>query len=439
MEIPSEKKSFFERNHFIIKFGIIGLLALLLLIPVAFIQNIIWEREQLKSTTQLNIQAMWGSNQKIVTPILVIPFKETLIDEKQKATVIERDLFLSGEKVNIDCKVTSEKRQKGIFSTIVYTDINTISGNFDISKIPNDSKYTYDFNNARFVFGLTDPGAISSKVKLIWNNEPTEVKPGSHWQTIAAGAFAKIILKPEIKTYSYTLNFEMRGSATIEFVPACKEADITMTANWPSPSFTGKNLPKSRNITGKGFDAHWSTNEFNNAMLDNWTRTDLVLSNKEAIVSVAFVETANDYQKNTRSSKYALLIIALSFTTFFIFEFYHKRKIHPIQYTFIGFALAIFYLLLISLTEHLGYNISYIISALAVIAIITIYARAIIKNLKSTLILVAVLIFLYAYIFILLQLEDYALLVGSIGLFMVLAGIMISSRKIDWYKEGNDG
>jgi inner membrane protein len=436
MDTANNTKSFFQKNHYLIKIAFIGFIALLLMIPIAFVTDIIRERESLRQQTKSEISQLWGGNQTMVTPILIIPFKETLQDSEKKSYITEKTLYISALDIKIDNIIKAEKRQKGIFSSIVYTNQYKVLGNFDLSTIPVDKNINYDYTKAVLQLGLTDPSSIASKVILKINDEMIDVQPGSiKKNVIENGLHASIRLYPETKNFNFSIEFDIRGSNNVAFILATKNAEINMNANWPNPSFIGKNLPKTREIKTDGFLANWLTNEFNNNTLAYWSDENINLSQSPPIVSVDLIETADDYQKNTRTSKYALFIIALSFCTFFVFEFLHKSKIHPIQYLLIGLALSVFYLLLLSLSEHLGFNMAYYISALAVTIIIVVYARAIIPNIKSTLILTGILVFLYSYIFVLMQLEDYSLLAGSIGLFLILALVMIGSRKVNWYAE----
>lgn len=436
METTDDKKTFSQRNHYLIKLAFIGFIALLLLIPIAFVSEIIRERESLKSQVKNDISEMWGGSQNMVTPILVIPYKETMVDTAKRSYVKSGTLFVSSKDLKIDNNVRAEKRQKGIFSSIVYTNQIRLQGEYSLGEIPKDKNIVYEYNKAYVQLGLTDPSSIASQVDLKWNDSTAVVNPGSRCvTTIERGFNSNVIITESIQTYKVFIKFELRGSNFLSYNLTSKNAEISMQSNWPSPEFLGKNLPKTREINKEGFKANWVTNEFNNNAQSYWTDGSINLAFSEPIINVGLIETADDYQKNTRSSKYALFIIALSFCTFFVFEFMHKRKIHPIQYLLVGLALAIFYLLLLSLSEQIGFNTSYLISAFAVIGIIITYARAIIPQLKSIAILSGVLIFLYSYIFILLQLEDYALLAGSIGLFIILSTIMLLSRKVNWYNE----
>jgi inner membrane protein len=434
MDHQQNSQSFFSRNSHIIKLGFVGIMALLLLIPVAFVKEIIHEREVLKESAQGKISEQWGSSQKFTSPILVIPFKEEDKTPEGKLSYKDRHIFLSAENLSITTTNDTEKRKKGIFSSIVYTTKLAANGAFNLSVLPTTSKNTYDFDNAYLLIGLTDPTTIASKVLLQVSDTTYNAKLGSPFKsTVDNGLFSmvKIDRKKDIQTFK--LQLDIRGSNQLDIIPASKNADLSMQANWPSPSFNGKSLPKTRTITNKGFNATWVTNEYNTAIRDTWSDGSLDISQIPSTISVSFLETANDYQKNQRSAKYAFLIISLSFLSFFVFEFFNKAKIHPIQYAMVGFALAIFYVLLIAFTEHIGYNLAYIISASAVIVLILTYSKAIFKNTKAVIGLGGLLVFLYTYIFVLLQLEDYALLAGAIGLFLILTIIMYLSRKVDWY------
>jgi len=209
-----------------------------------------------------------------------------------------------------------------------------------------------------------------------------------------------------------------------------------MSSDWPSPGFVGKVLADNHDITDKGFSANWKVSEYSRSVPSIWSDDQYRVGNGNRSFGVELIQPVDQYQQNMRSAKYALLIISLSFVAFFFFEVMYRKKVHPVQYTFIGLSLSIFYYLLLSISEHLGFDMAYMIASTSIIALILGYSKSILKSSKSLWILGLILILLYSYIFILLQLEEYALIAGSIGLFSILAMIMYMSRNVDWYNMG---
>jgi inner membrane protein len=303
--------------------------------------------------------------------------------------------------------------------------------------IPKPTNIRYRYSDAVMITGITDQTAITNKIETKWNDLVSKTLPGTkHTGFGNAGFHCSTPINPEQEKFSFSQQFTARGSTAISFLPSGKNSDIDIKSNWNSPSFTGRNLPQQREITDKGFVAHWDASEYNRPFADYWRDDEYKFDSNTGVFGVKLYQSADFYQKNMRSAKYAFLVITLSFMVFFFYEMLLKIKIHPIQYIMIGLSLAIFYALLISFTEHFGFNQAYLISAIAVIALIAFYAYAIIRKTKLIVLLTALFGMLYAYIFVLLQLEDYALLAGSIGLFVILAAVMTMSRKVNWYQIG---
>jgi inner membrane protein len=233
--------------------------------------------------------------------------------------------------------------------------------------------------------------------------------------------------------FTFTLSLSIKGTKSIQFAPIAKNSNVELKSPWLSPSFIGSNLPQSYDITDEGFNAKWTSNQYSRSYPHYWFNGYYNFKNIKNAFGVNLIEPVDGYAKNSRSSKYSLLVISLTFAVFFFFEIMYKKNIHPIQYIMIGFSLATFYLLLISLTEHIGFDKAYFGSAFATILLIVSYTQFIIKSKKAVGILLVLLGALFSYIFIILQLEEFALLAGSIGLFVILSMVMFLSRNIDWY------
>ncbi|RLD77336.1 MAG: cell envelope integrity protein CreD, partial [Bacteroidetes bacterium] len=234
-------------------------------------------------------------------------------------------------------------------------------------------------------------------------------------------------------SFSFSLN--LRGSEELYFIPLGKNTDVTIHAPWPNPKFNGAYLPDNHNITEEEFTANWHLLHLNRNYPQRWLGNQYNVA--ESSFGVNLLIPVDHYQKSERSAKYAIMIIAFTFLIFFFVEVLNRTRIHPIQYLLVGLALIIFYSLLIAISEHINFNISYLISSAAVIVIVTLYSKSIYKNTRQTTITGLTLVILYGFIFITLQLQDYALLMGIIGLFIVMAIVMYLSRKINWYEFGD--
>ena len=211
---------------------------------------------------------------------------------------------------------------------------------------------------------------------------------------------------------------------------------MNLNSDWGDPKFNGAFLPDNHKITEKNFDAHWKVLHLNRNFPQQWHGNQFQVN--DAAFGVSLLIPVDHYQKSTRSAKYAIMIIAFTFLVFFFVEVLNKTRIHPIQYFLVGLALIIFYSLLLAISEHLNFNLAYLISSLATISLVVLYAHSIFRKISLSRFTALTLIILYAYVFVILQLQDYALLMGSIGLFVVMAIVMYLSRKIDWYNFKNE-
>jgi inner membrane protein len=306
-----------------------------------------------------------------------------------------------------------------------------------------------NWDEAHISFSLSDLTALQQNLDLEWDGKKYDFQPGfkvSETGVALKGsglsAFVPINKDKQDKAYKFSFDVDINGSDSIEFVPLGRETKVTLTSNWPSPSFDGAFLPDERNVTNNGFEAKWKILELNRDYPQVWAGS-LAQDIQASSFGVRLLVMVDEYQKNTRSVKYAIMFIALTFMVFFFVEVLNRIRIHPIQYILVGLSLVLFFSLLLSITEHLNFNLAYLISSLATVMLITLYSKTIFKNTRLTLIQGGVLAAIYIFLYTIIQMEDYSLLFGSIGLFVVMAIVMYISRKIDWYslgakKSGND-
>jgi len=380
------------------KIGFILLLILLLMIPNMLIRDLIHERKGLEYSVQSEIAASWGPSQKMMGPILTIPFsKEESTEEGPKVT--EHKLRILPKTLIIDVGLNTEERQKSIYKAILYNAKHNISGSFIL---PEESDFGKNmsiihWSEATLDFGFSASASLDNIVNLQWDKTNYKMKSGpSDYQLFPSAIHTIIEIDPTKKKYSFDTEIGINGSESIKYMPIASNTKVSMTSGWDSPGFIG--LPLRNESFG-----------------------------------VDLVQMVGHYQKNMRSAKYALLIISLSFLVFFFFEILKGNKIHPVQYIFVGLALSIFYSLLLSLSEHIGFDLAYLLAAGSVVGLIGWYSKFMLRQSSNVMILSIVLGGLYTYIYILLQMEEFALLVGSIGLFVVLAISMYLSRNMDWY------
>lgn len=415
----------------------IFILMLLLMIPMAFIRELINERDTLRQTTIAKTTDEWAKEQHIYGPVLTIPFNKQIIQDG-KATTLRQEAQILPSMLTVNGDVNPKSLRRGIYEVVVYDSKISFSGNFEgidkyLSELK-DNQILWD--EAFLTINVSDLRGIKDRVLVNWNGADMPVEPGTQIpELVSSGITVNNIFKqaPDSGSLSFSFNLQLQGSEYLGFIPLGKETNVKLTSNWQDPSFTGSFLPDDRTVGKTGFNATYKILELNRNYPQFWIGNQNSLSVQNSSFGVDLLLPANDYQKATRSAKYALLAISLTFLTFFLVEIFNKKRVHPFQYILIGLALCLFYTLLISISEHTNFDLAYIISSVAVIAMIGLYARSILNDLKQTIILVLVLCLTYTFVYITLQVQDYALLIGSIGLTSILALTMYITRRVNWY------
>jgi len=443
----TEPKSFFQSTT--AKMIMVGFLTLALLIPLVFVQDLIQERSARQKEVVSEVSNLWGKEVSFYGPIMRIPYKTyketTIVDTKTKEVSIQRNssteyAYFFPEKLNNTSDVkknTSLKR--GIYNNIVFTANMKFDGNF--SK-PNFEKLGIKdedilWDKATIVVKTTNLKSIKSDLKIKLNNQLQvfESKPeeDSYYGTLETNSFNyKTITTTDKIDFNFTMQYN--GSDSVEFIPIGKTTTVSVDSDWDSPSFNGTFAANTatKKVDKKGFHADWKILDINRSFAQQYANK--IPNLNEYSFGVKLIETVDEYQQNERASKYGFLVIGLTFLIFFLIQSISKINIHIFQYSMIGIALVMFYTLLISITEHSSFSLAYGIAGTAVVALITLYSVSILKNRKFPMFIGISLSVLYTFIFVIIQLEDYALLVGSTGLFLILAAVMYFSRKIDWGK-----
>ncbi len=436
-----EKLNTWIRNSVTFKIFSIGILILLMLIPTSMIQSTIREREYRQEDAVNEISEKWSNEQIISGPIISIPYKAYFksADDKDEVKVLKKYAHFLPEDLTVNGEVVSELRKRGIYEAVLYSSDLKMKGNFpplnfDKFKIKSEDIL---WDEAYVSLGISDMRGINNKLELTLNQlEKHTFEPGiPNKDVLSSGVSIPLNLSDStaLEKRNFNIDLSIKGSESLKFLPLGVETNINLSSNWQHPSFDGNFLPDNweYKANNNGFDAHWNVLQLNRNFPQSWLGSEFRPQNDAFGVNLKV--GVNNYQKNTRSAKYAVMIISLTFILFFFIEVINRKRIHPIQYLLVGFALSIFYTLLLAISEHSNFSVAYIISSIAVISLILVYVHGMFKHKKITLALFAVLTLIYAFVFIILQLQDYALLMGSVGLFIVLALIMYYTRKIDWY------
>ncbi len=464
METNTSLNLFERLNHWIkesitIKLMSIGFLVIILLIPSAWIESLIVERQSRAESVIREISGKWSGEQTIVGPILVIPFiKREKIDKGKDGIEIrewtEKAFFLP-EKLDVTGKVDPQILHRGIFEAAVYESELDLAANFtapDFKKL-NIAEADVLWKESYLILGLNDLRGISKNPTMKIGNQELLGEPSSqiglttqyknatdsfdvntNGTTSENGIIAPLgWLSQEDFSGLVSIKLKMKGSTLLYFVPAGKTTHVSLQGPWASPSFDGNFLPSSREVTEAGFTAQWDVLHYNRPFSQQWIGANQKLSGSE--FGVKLLIPVDQYQKSMRTSKYGVLVILLTFISLFMVEIMRKVRIHPFQYILIGAALIIYYSLLLSFSEHVGYNMAYFIATAATVILISLYSTTFLTDKKLVFIFSSLLVFFYGFIFVIIQLQDYSLLLGSLGLFFIIGLLMYFSKKIKWYEE----
>lgn len=425
-------------NSYSVKMIVVSGLAILLLIPSFLIQDIIRERMALSEKVKKELYAQWGGKQVVAGPVLNVPF--TIQEQNENSQGVNERHGIAHflpETVKTEGQLNPEIRYRSIYKVVVYEGKVKVKGTFvqpDVTQLDQPNAQ-YNWDAAYFTVGISDMRGIKNLPELVVNGQKCKVEPGvADTDLFQSG----ITIKANSIDLKQPLHFEidlvLNGSEDLSVEALGKTSDVTMKSDWAAPSFTGGFLPVKREITPKGFTADWQVTHLNRNFPQQWVNHKY--NTHEATLGVELLIPLDHYQKAMRSVKYAILFIALNFIIFIFIEIKSKARIHPFQYSLVAFALLIFYALLTSIGEQIGFNWAYLISAVAVTSLISWYAFTILRDTRMVAWVTLLQTGLYLFLFTILQLQDYALLAGSVGLFVILAIIMRVSQQIKWYSEG---
>lgn len=423
-----------QNNKTLIKAIVTGVLILAMLIPTLFVSGLVTEREARQHEVVQEVTDKWAARQTVSGPYLCIPYTQKTTGSDGKPLLLKGNVFVLPENLAVAGNILPEERPRSIYKVLLYkTDINS-KGNFNIKLPEMPDSTTLHPEESRICIGISDFRGIEEKIGLAINGEKFEFSPGipsNQIDSTGLSAPIKLTMADIGKSLDFSCSLKLRGSEQLHFVPLAANSTFSLHSTWSSPSFDGNTLPVDRTVDENGFAAKWTFNNANLPFTNSFTNFNLDKNNFG--FGVTMVQPADQYSKTDRSIKYAILFIGLTFSLFFIVEIMQKKPFHPVQYVLVGLSLIIFFTLLLSISEFLLFDIAYLIAASSTILMITLYAKSHFQSWKVAGIFASVLITLYGFIFILIRLEDTALLVGSIGLFVVLAIVMYASRKINWY------
>ena len=419
----------------------LGILTFLLLIPLGMIDDLIYEREARKQEVAAEITAQWGGAQTVAGPILSVPYRYfDAVKANSQNGLATGQLYFLPSALEIDAKLATEKRAKSIYEVLVYGGEVHLKGRFPVLETArwNISPENIDWKDAKLLVGLTDMAAIRDLAISVGGAKyPAEAAlPGSDGPGARAFANLPLSAATAMQPRDFAIDLTFKGSGSIAFVPLGDTTRIALAADWPHPGFVGVTLPESHTITSRDFKADWLLGYLSRGIPKSWHSGEISF---DALwtqsVGVELVEHGNVHQQTDRIVKYGLLVIGLTFATIFVNGLMSSRRVHPVQYLLVGAAICLFYLLLLSLAEQISFGRSYLIASSADIGIVGWYAwRTMSRRLGYLTAFILGLV--HAYMYVLLQMEDYTLLSGTLALFAALLVAMIATRNVDWYRLG---
>lgn len=431
------------KSSHILRLVLVGFLVLLLQIPIGMISGLISERQKRYNEAVEEVTGKWGRVQSVTGPALIIPYKHRWSETGAKGQQVNRTevryaTFLP-ERLKVLGKIDSEVRYRGIFSVPVYRIKLDVEGEF---LQPSFTAWDIDpanvmWDRAQLFLGISDPRAIQVQTNLTWNGQQTAFLPGIGDFAGIASTGIHVPLKNQLQAKRFTFSFPLtlNGSVGAYFIPFGRDTVVGLKSDWNSPSFKGNWLPTERTISPEGFEATWNIPFLGRNYPQAWTSvTDMRKAIEGSRFGVDLIVPVDEYRMAERSVKYARLFILLTFACLWLIEVLAKLRIHPVQYLLLGASLCIFFLLELSLSEHVGFGMAYIIASIAVVAMVTTYSKVVLETFRPAAIVGIVVASLYGYLYVLLKNEDYALLIGSVGLFVIVALIMFLTRHVNWYR-----
>lgn len=434
------------KDRLLIKGGIIGLLALVLEIPALFVEGLIRDRESRQREAITEVSSKWAGRQNLIGPLLVVPYYENI----SIPSAAKHYAYFLPESLHVQARLQPQEKNRGIYKVMLYSSQMNLSGSFGKidPQILGINPANMLWNEASLQLNLGDVRGLNEELRIRWNGDTlVSLAPGAaDGSATGENLFARIpVTSPEALTGArFSASVDLNGTEQLLFTPTGSSTTVELRSSWPDPSFTGNVLPQLTEVKDSGFRAVWKSLPHKRNFPAQWKDADfrLARASNEVNTAGAYLDQSafgvnllipvNAYQKTTRSVKYALLCILLTFASFFLIELANRRSVHPFQYGLIGCALVLFYLLLLSFAEYIGFNASYLVAAVCTVGLIAWFVQGILGSGRLTTLLTLVLTLIYTYVFTILQLQDYSLLLGSLGLFLSLAVIMRFSKKFQW-------
>lgn len=418
-----------------IRLIVIAVVIAALQIPAGLIRDLIRGRESTRDAAVAEISGKWGRAQTVAGPVLTVPYRITRKNEKGNvvSTRVAYAHFLPDD-LSISGTMVPQVRYRGIYEAVLYNGKLRLAGTFprpdgrELGIASGDMLYDKAFVS----IGITDMKGIKETPRVHWNGKVLSANPGIESRDVfASGVSARVAVAETADRTRFAVEVDLNGSQQLSFLPLGKETRVALSSRWPSPSFQGEFLPEKRTISKDGFSAEWKVLSLNRNYPQKWVGANDQLAT--STFGVGLLLPLDGYLKTMRTTKYSLLFVTLTFAAFFVIEILRRLSVHPIQYLLVGLALALFYTLLLSLTEHLRFHYSFLVAGAGIVGLVSAYSASVLRSGRLAAAVGGVLAALYGFLYVLLQCEDFALLLGSVGLFAILGLFMYLTRTVDWF------
>lgn len=413
---------------------IVGIILVMLLPAQLILHGVIWEREELRDSAVSEVSESWAGTQRLTGPFITIPYTVELLSADDDKVVEEtRYLHIMPENMKVQGNVQTQELHRNIYDVTVYNSDIKITGNFGNVNYHGIPMEELQFDKAMVTMGISDLHGLEERVVLNLGDLKCNMESGVQYPISSHGLHADVQLTDSLlENLPFSVHLSLKGAKSMDFCPVAGATEISVKSDWPDPSFKGNYIPSDRQVSKDGFTAQWKVLDVNRTFPQSWVGDRYELFTLDDKCGIDFLQSADNYQKVNRSLKYCALFSIITFVVLFLVEILKKKLIHPIQYLLIGVALVIFYTLLLSISEYLSFNVSYLIAAVSIVLMLTLYARGVLQSWPLAFLVGGILAVLYGILFTIIQLQAYALLVGSIFIFCVLAIVMFISRKINW-------
>lgn len=417
----------------------IGVLALLMTIPLLQVSGLVRERQQLRKHAIAQIAQGWGGEQVLGGPVLVVPtLLQVSAGDNQAAQLHAGSESLLADSMTVDVAMAVQTRNYGIYSAPVFVAMVKLRACFnaqDLAQFQHDSAAAWQAGKAELRLPVGDLRGLREVTDLRINGKPARFDSS----TSRLGPWPDVVVPIDLAALAgqpiqVQIGLKLAGTEALQLLPLARSTEVTMHAPWRDPSFVGAALPSEHSIDANGFGARWHLLDLNRSYGQQWTDADDMRAALQASTfGVQLYQPVDVYQRNVRAGKYGLLFIAMTFVTFFLFEVLKRLRVHPLQYLLVGAALATFYVVLLALSEQIGFDLAYALAAAALALIVGGYATAVLRARRAGLLLGGVLALIYALLYGLIAADEYALLIGALVLLAMVALLMYLTRGVDWY------